>query len=110
MLAPVFIMGYRSTFITDHWGFTFSESFVEKYKERYNFGSENSLPISSKYEYKRFWDELEDDIVNELKLQNIELRLQDSEIKLKDSEIKLKDSEIKLKNNEIKLQDNAKKV
>ena len=75
MLAPVFIMGYRSTFITDHWGFTFSESFVEKYKERYNFGSENSLPISSKYEYKRFWDELEDDIVNELKLQNSDWRI-----------------------------------
>jgi hypothetical protein len=68
-------MGYRSTFITDHWGFKFSELFVDKYKDRYNFGSDNSLPISSKIEFKRFWDNLEDDIVNELKFQNSNHRI-----------------------------------
>lgn len=68
-------MGYRSTFITDDWKFTFSESFVDKYKDRYNFGKNNCLPISSKHNYERFWDDLEKDIVNELKLQNSDWRI-----------------------------------
>lgn len=61
-------MGYRSTFITEDGCFKFSDEFVEKYKDRYNFGGieENSLPISSKSQYKRYWDELEEDIVKEL--------------------------------------------
>ena len=64
-------MGYRSTIITDHWAFTFSSDFVDKYKEAYNFGAKenNSLPVSSRYEKKRLWDDLEEDIVKELKLQ-----------------------------------------
>jgi len=68
-------MGYRSTFITDEWDFNFSNSFFDKYKERYNFGINNSLPISSKAEYKRYWDNIEVDIVNELKKQNSEHRI-----------------------------------
>jgi hypothetical protein len=60
-------MGYRGTFITDDLPFEFSESFVEKYKDRYNFNQGRYLPISSKIEYKRYWDNLEKDIVKELK-------------------------------------------
>ena len=63
-------MGYRSTFITDDWNFKFSDEFVEKYKERYNFGRNNTLPISSKSEFVRFWDNLEEDIVKEMNLKN----------------------------------------
>lgn len=59
-------MGYRSTFITEDGNFEFSDEFVEKYKERYNFYNGNNLPISSKHEYKRYWDNLEKDIVNEI--------------------------------------------
>lgn len=68
-------MGYRSTFITSDDNFEFSNEFVEKYKERYNFYNENNLPISSKHEYKRHWDDLEDDIVNELNKQNSNLAI-----------------------------------
>lgn len=68
-------MGYRSTFITDENGFEFSESFVEKYKDRYNFNLKNHLPISSKGEYKRYWDNLEKDIVSELKIKNYDYRI-----------------------------------
>lgn len=65
-------MGYRSTFITEDGCFKFSDEFVEKYKDRYNFGGieANSLPISSKSEYKRYWDRLEEDIVKELNNQD----------------------------------------
>lgn len=68
-------MGYRSTFITEDNNFEFSNEFVEKYKERYNFYNENNLPISSKQEYKRHLDYLEEDIVNELNRQNNNLSI-----------------------------------
>jgi hypothetical protein len=68
-------MGYRGTFITDDVGFEFSESFVEKYKDRYNFHLGSHLPISSKTEFKRHWDKLEDDIVKELKEKDYDYRI-----------------------------------
>jgi hypothetical protein len=68
-------MGYRSTIITDDVGFEFSEEFFEKYKDRYNFGYNRNLPISSKHEVKRWWDNLEEDIVSELKNKNYDWRI-----------------------------------
>jgi len=62
-------MGYRGTLITSDGKFEISDKFISKYKDRYNFGRGNSLPISSKFEVKRFYDDLEDDIIEELKLQ-----------------------------------------
>ena len=65
-------MGYKGTIITDHWDFTFSDEFIYKYKDIYNFGGakNNSRPISSKFEIKRFSNDLEKDIVKELKSKN----------------------------------------
>ncbi len=68
-------MGYRSTLITDHWDFKFPDWFVEKYKERYNFGKNNSLPLSSKTEVRRFWDNAEEDIVKCLLEQKSDWRI-----------------------------------
>lgn len=68
-------MGYRATFITDDTAFEFSEQFIEKYKDRYNFNQGRYLPISSKTEYKRYWDNLEKDIVKELKDKNFDYRI-----------------------------------
>lgn len=68
-------MGYRSTFITDEWAFRFSDQFYEKYKKRYNFGAGQRLPISTKGEVKRFWDDLEKDLVRELKSQDNDHRI-----------------------------------
>jgi len=61
-------MGYRSTIITDDWKFTFSDTFTNKYKEKYFFGKENSLPISSKFESDRDY-EFEEDIAKEMAIQ-----------------------------------------
>lgn len=60
-------MGYRSTFITNHGGLQLPKWFIEKYKDRYNFYENKFLPISSKEEYKRRWDNLEEDLVKCLK-------------------------------------------
>lgn len=68
-------MGYRSTLITDQWDFKFPDWFAEKYKDRYNFGENNSLPLSSKTEVSRFIDDIEDDIVRCLQEQNSNWRI-----------------------------------
>ena len=68
-------MGYRSTFITDDWAFTFSDDFFSKYSEDYNFGEGGCLPISTKYERSRHDDDLEEDLVSELLSQNSNHRI-----------------------------------
>ena len=60
-------MGNRAVFITEQNDrIELSKEFVEKYDDRYNFNKGNSLPISSKTEIKRGWDDFEDDFVIEL--------------------------------------------
>lgn len=62
-------MGYRSTFITDHWStLEFSEEFVSKWEHRYRFGDRgNGTPISSRRQFKRSLDGFEEDLVAELR-------------------------------------------
>jgi hypothetical protein len=58
-------MGIRSTFITEHYGLSFPQWFVDKWSASVHFGGDgDSLPISSKYEAKTYhtWVDLEEDI------------------------------------------------
>lgn len=54
-------MGYRGTFITEHVALDLPEWFISKYKENYHFNG-NGLPISSKHQSKRFYDDIENDL------------------------------------------------
>jgi len=63
-------MGLRSTFITIDANINFSQEFIDKYSDAYNFMDGCRLPISTKYERPRFSDSIEKDIVAELRRMN----------------------------------------